>query len=297
MNNASEVGSTSSRLYLTLFCLIKCFSQAISQRKRISAFPAASNAGPVTISRNDNNDNNNNNHCNNNSSYYNYNNSQNNNYNNSHNNNYDYNYDNDNDNKNNNYNDINYENHMNFSGKSFAFSKSGNIPDIVNVKPSHSPNSSSPFQHLKNTVSGSQIIDKNFYDNNDDNQYSPINKDSMGYGDDDDKDREENNLSFEQLKNELIIHKRKKKDSKKVKINEATDKVVKSVLISTEAECTIRFVGEETPADTDDYWRMISLLEPFKQKAKTVVQLFLPSIHTLRKFLRVRTRMRRLHIV
>ena len=185
---------------------------------------------------------------------------------------------------------------MNFSGKSFAFSKSGNIPDIVNVKPSHSPNSSSPFQHLKNTVNSGQIIDKNFYDNNDDNQYSPINKDSVGYGDDDDKDREENNLSFEQLKNELIIHKRKKKDSKKVKINEATDKVVKSVSIPTEAECTIRFVEEETAADTDDYWRMISLLEPVKQKAKTVVQLFLPSIHTLRKFLRVRTYMRSMHI-
>ena len=178
---------------------------------------------------------------------------------------------------------------MNFSGKSFAFSKNDNIPDTVNMKPSYSPNganSSSAFQHMKNTLNSNQMTDRKYYDNNDDYQHSPINKDSMGYDDDDEENREENNLSFEQLKNELIIHKRKKKDNnKKVKINEITDKSLKP----TEAECTIRFVGEETPEDTDDYWRMISLLEPFKQKAKTVVELFLPSIHTLRKFLRVRT--------
>ena len=73
-----------------------------------------------------------------------------------------------------------------------------------------------------------------------------------------------------------------------MKTSEIYDKVLKPVPVPMEVECTIRFVGEETPEDLDDYWRVMEVLEPSKKKAKTVVELFLPSIHTLRKLIRVR---------
>jgi hypothetical protein len=105
--------------------------------------------------------------------------------------------------------------------------------------------------------------------------------------DEDEKDKEENNLSFEQLKHELIIHKRKKKEKKMVKINENPTKCLMPSPSET-PDSTLRMVGEPSPEDGVDYWRVMGLLDTPRKRAKTVVEMFLPSVQTMRRLIRVR---------
>jgi hypothetical protein len=105
--------------------------------------------------------------------------------------------------------------------------------------------------------------------------------------DEDEKDKEENNLSFEQLKHELIIHKRKKKEKKMVKINENPTKCLMPSPSDT-PDGTLQLMGEASLEDGVDYWRVMGLLDAPRKRAKTVVEMFLPSVHTLRRFIRVR---------
>lgn len=110
--------------------------------------------------------------------------------------------------------------------------------------------------------------------------------DSKKY-DEDEKDKEENNLSFEQLKHELIIHKRKKKEKKMVKINENPTKCLMPSLSDT-PDGTMQLLGDACPEDGVDYWRVMSLLDAPRKRAKTVVEMFLPSVYTMRRLIRVR---------
>lgn len=110
---------------------------------------------------------------------------------------------------------------------------------------------------------------------------------SLNNYDEDEKDRGENNLSFEQLKNELVIHKRNKKEKKMVNINE--NPVQRAAPFgSIDAVCAIDCTGKASPEEDADYWRMMGILDPSKKRAKTVVELFLPSVHAIRRLVRVR---------
>ena len=112
--------------------------------------------------------------------------------------------------------------------------------------------------------------------------------------DSENSDSEENNLSFEQLKNELIVLKRKKKELKITQVNE------NQVLNSTPSLLGYAEAsgpgygfgsgivgGEPSPEDSVDHWRVMGLLEASKKRAKTVVEMFLPSVFGLRRLLRV----------
>lgn len=107
--------------------------------------------------------------------------------------------------------------------------------------------------------------------------------------DSEDSDSEENNLSFEQLKNELIVLKRKKKETKIAQVNE--NQVLNSSRFTETTGPGYGFGsgivgGEASPEDSADHWRVMGLLEASKKRAKTVVEMFLPSVFGLRRLIR-----------
>ena len=108
--------------------------------------------------------------------------------------------------------------------------------------------------------------------------------------DSEDSDSEENNLSFEQLKNELIVLKRKKKETKIAQVHE--NQVLNSTRFTETTGPGYGFGsgivgGEASPEDSADHWRVMGLLEASKKRAKTVVEMFLPSVFGLRRLIRV----------
>lgn len=119
---------------------------------------------------------------------------------------------------------------------------------------------------------------------------------SKRYDESEDSDSEENNLSFEQLKNELIVLKRKKKELKSAQVNESQVLNPAPSLLgyteSTGAGCGFgsgMLGGDASPEDSADHWRVMGLLEASKKRAKTVIEMFLPSVFGLRRLIRVST--------
>lgn len=117
---------------------------------------------------------------------------------------------------------------------------------------------------------------------------------SKRYDESEDSDSEENNLSFEQLKNELIVLKRKKKELKNAQVNESQVlNPAPSLLGYTESTGTGcgfgsgMLGGDASPEDSADHWRVMGLLEASKKRAKTVIEKFLPSVFGLRRLIRV----------
>jgi hypothetical protein len=117
---------------------------------------------------------------------------------------------------------------------------------------------------------------------------------SKRYDESEDSDSEENNLSFEQLKNELIVLKRKKKELKNAQVNESQVLNPAPSLVgyaeSTGTGCGFgsgMLGGDASPEDSADHWRVMGLLEASKKRAKTVIEMFLPSVFGLRRLIRV----------
>jgi hypothetical protein len=122
---------------------------------------------------------------------------------------------------------------------------------------------------------------------------------SKRYDESEDSDSEENNLSFEQLKNELIVLKRKKKELKNAQVNEShVLNPAPSLMGYTESTGTGcgfgsgMLGGDASPEDSADHWRVMGLLEASKKRAKTVIEMFLPSVFGLRRLIRVGTVMK-----
>jgi hypothetical protein len=173
--------------------------------------------------------------------------------------------------------------------------RDSNDASTVNGIPTSATPASSTTSAAAAAVAASAIMNGMIDSDDDRSSQGPL-LGSKRYDESEDSDSEENNLSFEQLKNELIVLKRKKKELKNAQVNE--NQVLNpapSLLGYTESTGTGcgfgsgMLGGDASPEDSADHWRVMGLLEASKKRAKTVIEMFLPSVFGLRRLIRVGT--------
>lgn len=167
------------------------------------------------------------------------------------------------------------------------------IPLAVSGIPSSATPASSTASAAAAAVAASAIMNGMIDSDDDRSSQGPLTG-SKRYDESEDSDSEENNRSFEQLKNELIVLKRKKKEQKNAQVNESQVlNPAPSLLGYTESTGTGygfgsgMLGGDTSPEDSADHWRVMGLLEASKKRAKTVIEMFLPSVFGLRRLIRV----------